>query len=145
MGASLFALIVPNYTFRLSVLRPHMLSIAFLTFSAGILAKGSFRFRLIAMGILSFCFAWSYSNPHFIVIVPLVFALVRIPRDGWRELWLPVMSLGAVLLGLLLHPQFPNSFTIWKVQSWDEGLLFLHGLESNPGPSLQTEEEAGLP
>ena len=26
-----------------------------------------------------------------------------------------------------------------------EGLLFLHGLESNPGSSLQTEEEAGLP
>ena len=30
--------------------------------------------------------------------------------------------------------------------SWRaEGLLFLHGLESNPGSSLQTEEEAGLP
>ena len=26
-----------------------------------------------------------------------------------------------------------------------EALLFLHGLESNPGSSLQTEEEAGLP
>ena len=26
-----------------------------------------------------------------------------------------------------------------------EGLLFLHGLESNPGSALQTEEEAGLP
>ena len=33
-------------------------------------------------------------------------------------------------------------------KSWtrlSEGLLFLHGLESNPGSSLQTEEEAGLP
>ena len=32
-------------------------------------------------------------------------------------------------------------------QKWTqaEGLLFLHGLESNPGSSLQTEEEAGLP
>ena len=27
----------------------------------------------------------------------------------------------------------------------DMGLLFLHGLESNPGSSLQPEEEAGLP
>ena len=25
----------------------------------------------------------------------------------------------------------------------DEGHLFLHGLESNPGSSLQTEEESG--
>ena len=50
-GAPLFSVIVPNYTFRLSVLRPHLLSIAFLTFTAGLLAKGSFRFRLIAMGV----------------------------------------------------------------------------------------------
>ena len=119
LGAPLFSVIVPNYTFRLSVLRPHILSIAFLTFTAGILAKGSFRFRLSVVGVLSFCFAWTYSNPHFIVIIPLVFALARMKSDGWRELWLPLLSLGGVLLGLTLHPQFPNSFIIWKVQSWD--------------------------
>ena len=118
-GAPLFSVIVPNYTFRLSVLRPHILSIAFLSFTTGLLAKGPFRFRLAVVGILSFCFAWSYSNPHFIVIIPLVFALVRLKSGGWRELWLPALSLGGVLLGLLLHPQFPNSFIIWKVQSWD--------------------------
>ena len=33
----------------------------------------------------------------------------------------------------------------WILSSRAEGLLFLHGLESNPGSSLQTEEEAGLP
>ena len=33
----------------------------------------------------------------------------------------------------------------WCTQGLFEGLLFLHGLESNPGSSLQTEEEAGLP
>ena len=119
LGAPLFSVIVPNYTFRLSVLRPHILSIAFLTFTAGLLAKGSFRFRLAVVGVLSFCFAWSYSNPHFIVIIPLIFAVSRLKSGGWRELWLPVLSLGGVLLGLLLHPQFPNSFVIWKVQSWD--------------------------
>ena len=119
LGSPLFAVIVPNYTFRLSVLRPHILSIAFLTFTAGILAKGPFRFRLIVTGILSFCFAWSYSNPHFIVIIPLVFAIARIKDSGWRELWLPALSLGGVLLGLAFHPQFPNSFLVWKVQSWD--------------------------
>ena len=118
-GSPFFSVIVPNYTFRLSVLRPHILSIAFLTFTTGILAKGSFRFRLAVTCVLSFCFAWSYSNPHFIVIIPLIFAVSRLKSGGWRELWLPVLSLGGVLLGLLLHPQFPNSFVIWKVQSWD--------------------------
>ena len=33
----------------------------------------------------------------------------------------------------------------WESGWAAEGLLFLHGLESNPGSSLQTEEEAGLP
>ena len=32
----------------------------------------------------------------------------------------------------------------WGSQEGCQG-LFLHGLESNPGSSLQTEEEAGLP
>lgn len=118
-GSPFFAVIVPNYTFRLSVLRPHILSIAFLTFTTGILAKGSFRLRLITVFALSFCFAWSYSNPHFIVIIPLVFAIARLKDDGPRELLLPLLSLGGVLLGLTIHPQFPNSFIIWKVQSWD--------------------------
>ena len=40
-----------------------------------------------------------------------------------------------VVKALLLHP--PSSRA--------EGLLLLNGLESNPGSSLQTEEEAGLP
>ena len=31
---------------------------------------------------------------------------------------------------------------IYVTSSRAEGLLFLHGLESNPGSSLQTEEEA---
>ena len=119
LGSPFFAVIVPNYTFRLSVLRPHVLSITILTFTTGLLAKGSFRFRLTVVGVLSFCFAWSYSNPHFIVIVPLVFALARLKSGGWRELMIPALSLGGVMLGLLLHPQFPNSFIVWKVQSWD--------------------------
>ena len=40
LGSPFFSVIVPNYTFRLSVLRPHVLSIAFLTFTTGLLAKG---------------------------------------------------------------------------------------------------------
>ena len=41
-------------------------------------------------------------------------------------------------------PQLEES-TETPPSSRAEGLLFLHGLESNPGSSLQTEEEAGLP
>ena len=43
-----------------------------------------------------------------------------------------------------LAPQLEKTYETPQ-SSGDEGLLFLHGLESNPGSSLQTEEEAGLP
>ena len=51
-------------------------------------------------------------------------------------------------LGLALGSQFFPSGCEGKLGvalERAEGLLFLHGLESNPGSSLQTEEEAGLP
>ena len=41
-----------------------------------------------------------------------------------------------------LEPQLENTHET-PPSSRAEGLLFLHGLESNPGSSLQTEEEAG--
>ena len=45
---------------------------------------------------------------------------------------------------VLLKPGLEN-FEHYFTSARAEGLLFLHGLESNPGSSLQTEEEAGLP
>lgn len=120
-GSLLFSLIVPTFTFRLSLLRPHVLSIACLMFTTGLMVHKSFRFRLFAISILSFFFAWTYSNPHFIVIVPLVFSSIHAFKNdgGKRELLIPLVSFVAVMLGLIIHPQFPNSFLIWKTQSWD--------------------------
>ena len=67
----------------------------------------------------------------------------------------------AILLILAPHEMLPEILVVprektpWAPQleenpetplsSRAEGVLFLHGLESNPGSSLQTEEEAGLP
>ena len=58
----------------------------------------------------------------------------RLPRvhGSYEQLW------AGRALQLEETPETPPS-------SRAEGLLFLHGLESNPGSSLQTEEEAGLP
>ena len=52
-----------------------------------------------------------------------------------REAWL------AAVYGVAQSQETPET----PPSSRAEGLLFLHGLESNPGSSLQTEEEAGLP
>ncbi len=117
-GSLLFAAICPNWTYRLVMLRPHIASIACFLFAAGFLAQGTFRKKLIGITVFSFFYSWLYSNPHFIVIPVLVYAVFAF-RENRKNLLLPLCSLGAVLLGLLIHPQFPNSFTIWKLQSWD--------------------------
>ena len=110
----------PNVMFRMLMLRPHILSIILMLVLCGFLCSGSYRLRLTSVCILSLIYTWSYSNPQFIVIPVICFALAGLPSDGWKKsLLLPVCTLGCVLLGLLIHPQFPNSFIIWKVQSFN--------------------------
>ena len=119
-GGLLFPLVAPNWCFRLVMLRPHVLSVAFFLLICGILSrKMPLKWRYILVALLSFFYCWSYSNPHFIVIPVLFFAVFQLFRDGWRVIFLPFVSLASVLAGLVIHPQFPHSFRIWKLQSWD--------------------------
>lgn len=118
-GSLFFTLISPTWTYRMSMLRPHIVSAGCFLLACGLLNGGSLKARAIWVGVLSFLYSWTYSNPHFIVIPVLVFSLFALRRDGVKVLLLPLISLSAVLLGLLTHPQFPNSFKIWKIQSWD--------------------------
>ena len=118
-GSLFFVLISPTWAYRISMLRPHVVSAACFLLACGLLNGGTLKVRVIEIGVLSFLYSWTYSNPHFIVIPVLVFSLFSLGREGLKILLLPLISLAAVLLGLLAHPQFPNSFKIWKVQSWD--------------------------
>ena len=119
IGSLLFATIAPNWTYRMVMLRPHVVSIACFLTAAGLLAESRFRVKLLTMTALSLVYSWTYSNPHFIVILPLVYACFAWRKERPRVFLLPLCSLCAVLFGLLVHPQFPNSFLIWKIQSWD--------------------------
>lgn len=118
-GSLLFTLLTPTWTYRMAMMRPLIVSIAFFLLICGLLERGSLKARFIQVAVISFLYSWTYSNPHFIVIPVLVFSLFALARDGVRILLLPLVSLVSVLLGLLAHPQFPNSFKIWKLQSWD--------------------------
>ncbi len=115
----LMPLIIPNFLFRFLMMRPHVLSIAYLLLICALLCKGSLRFRILAAGIVSLFYTWSYSNPQFILIPALVFAPVCWKTDSWKCLWIPLAALTGVFFGLLIHPQFPNTFFIWKIQSFD--------------------------
>ena len=119
-GGLLLPFSAPNWTYRLVMLRPHVLSLAFILFIIGFMArKMSFKWRCIVVGVTSFLYCWSYSNPHFIVLPVLFFSLFQFRNEGKKVLLLPLLSFVSVMLGLILHPQMPNTFKIWKLQSWD--------------------------
>jgi len=105
--------------FRMLMLRPHILSLILMLLLCGLLAGGTHRSRLGWTLLISFVYAWSYSNPQFILIPVCCFAGAWFPRDGWKSLLLAAAGILGILLGLLIHPQFPNTFIIWKVQSFD--------------------------
>lgn len=111
-------LLAQNGLERLAVLRPHLFSIALLALMFAFLTQENARKRLWLVFALSFVYAWSYSNPHFIVIPVLIRAFFQLPREHWKAFFLPLAALAGVALGLTAHPQFPNSFLIWKIQSF---------------------------
>ena len=68
------------------------------------------------------------------------------PWTAARQASLSITNSRSLLKLMSIESVMPsNHLIIWRASSRAEGLLFLHGLESNPGSSLQTEEEAGLP
>ena len=109
----------PNVLFRMLMLRPHILSLILMLLLCGLLARGPLRAGAVWTLLISLVYAWSYSNPQFILIPVCCFAAVRFPADRWKSFLLPAAAVLGILLGLLIHPQFPNTFIIWKVQSFD--------------------------
>lgn len=104
-------------TVRLFMLRSHVFSAALLCIMIFLLARrppGKRTFLYTAA--LSFLYAWSYSIPFFILIVPCAFAFFRSMKKGGAAEWLfPVWSAAGVLSGMILHPQFPaNLLILWR-------------------------------
>ena len=122
----------PNVMFRVLMLRPHVFSLTLMLVLCGLLVRGSLRWKLGWALVIALIYTWSYSNPQFIVIPVLFFAAADLPANGWKSLLPVAAAVLGVILGLLIHPQFPNTFIIWKVQTIDAlfGPLLTEGVRS---------------
>ena len=113
----------PVFSQRLLALRPHVLSIALMLLFFALMLRTQ-GWKSLAIGVIAgFSMAWCYSNPHFILVPACAVALAKAMKGegGGRLLnfLLPVSAFCGILLGYLLHPQFPNNFIIWKTQCVD--------------------------
>ncbi len=113
------------FTFRLLLIRPHLLAVALLLLSC--IAFSRIR-RLwdgwlgILFGIL---FVWSYSNPHFLLMTAGAFGAAWFFRDKQRGCIIFFSALIGLLAGFVLHPQCPNTFINWKIQCIDVPLFMM--------------------
>ncbi|MBE6404529.1 MAG: hypothetical protein E7040_00745 [Lentisphaerae bacterium] len=117
LGVALFS---PLFTYRLLMIRPHVLSMALMMLSCGFLFQGPGKWKtvLIIFG-MGWLFAWTYSTPHLLVVTAIAFGIAYFPKEKFRAL-LPILSSAAgIFCGLLIHPQSPNTLTLWKIQGID--------------------------
>lgn len=139
----LLAVAVPRLTERLIDLRPHILAMTLFAltvccFSRPALMRG-YR-RWITCFVAGILFGYCYSNPHFVVMPVGAYMLAELwGKRDWRAVFLPLAALAGVALALVLHPQFPNTFLIWKIQCVD---VIVAMLQSDPvlrgGSELQS-------
>ena len=113
---AILVMLCPFFTQRLLMLRPHVLAITIMLAYCWHLTGARRLWLSFAFGVLT---AYAYSNPHFILLPAAVFGALMIRRNA-RMAWLvPLATLGGLLAGLTLHPQFPNTFILWKIQCVD--------------------------
>ena len=140
----LFAVLSPPLTERLMAIRPHVLAIALFALTTAALCTPALMRgwrKWLTFFLAGLAFGYCYSNPHFVLMPAGAFALAAvIANREWRALLLPVVSLVGVAVALTLHPQFPNSFLIWKIQ----GLEVVWGMLSpGSGPIGGSELTSG--
>jgi len=117
-------------------LRPHLLAMTLFCLTVATLNTPSLVRRrrkyltALAAGIL---FGYTYSNPHFVLMILGAYALTRFIRSRRWQIWLmPAAGIAGVVFALTLHPQFPTSFYIWELQ----GVEVLKNLFSPAGDTV---------
>jgi hypothetical protein len=126
----------PYFIFRLSMTRPHVLSLIFLLILARLLHRRAYRW----LGVMGVVYALGYSAPQLILIQVVCFnigLIVAGEKWDWRTVLFPSAGL---LAGFLIHPNCPNNFRLWVVQNFYAPFHAwgLKGVELSQGSELDS-------
>ncbi|MBQ9770839.1 MAG: hypothetical protein IJW23_03345 [Lentisphaeria bacterium] len=132
------ALLTPLFTYRLLMIRPHVLSMALMMLACGFLFQGPGKWKTVFITFgMGWLFAWTYSTPHLLIVTAAGFGIAYFPKEKYRA-FLPVAAAAAgIFCGLLIHPQSPNTFILWKIQGIDALLAPTAGLGNGLIPIAQ--------
>jgi len=113
---AILVVMCPFFTQRLLMLRPHLLSMIIMLIFCWHLTRARKSWPAFVFGFFT---AYAYSNPHLILVPAVVFAALTFRRNRRMAALIPLATLGGIVAGLTLHPQFPNTFELWKIQCVD--------------------------
>jgi hypothetical protein len=100
------------FIWRINVDRPQVLSVTLSLWAVYFLLRGSW----LPLGLLSVVYALSYTAPHVVVVYALLGGVASLVlRQRW-DLRLLVAPIVGILVGSLIHPQFPENFAAWRIQ-----------------------------
>ena len=142
----LYISLAPGFANRLLMLRPHNLSIVILLFATWFFPKVTTWKQLWIPVLFSFLFVYSYSNPHFILIPAFVWGGFLVVKKKYKLASSVVgITFLSLLLAMFIHPQFPNTFILWKVQCVDvvREIIF-GGYDIGIGPELKSPDSKWL-
>jgi hypothetical protein len=133
--APLLVFISPEFFQKLITIRPSLLSIILFSLMVFILISNlSFKKKMVLIFIMGWCYSLCYSMPHILLIPLSVYFISFYFRDrkkiNIKYILFPVIGLLGILVGLTVHPQFPNTFIISYIQGITVGLKTL-GICSN--------------
>ena len=132
-----YVLLVPGFRNRILMLRPHHFAIIFMLLSSWAFIQIDSHKKLWIPALFAFLFVYSYSNPHFLLIPAASTAVVFILNKNFKlAVSLFVVSILSLLAFMTIHPQFPNTFIVWKIQCID---VIIEAIKANrlKGVSLE--------
>ncbi len=133
------------FLFRLSLTRPHLLSMGLTVLAAHLLLR---RHRW-GLGLLALVFPLAYTAAHMLICLLAVYLAACALRRVRIDWWLVPAVVGGTLLGLVLHPNREHIFGFWLMQNVEVvanayRLPALLGTEFQPPSGRQLVWDSGL-
>jgi hypothetical protein len=133
--APLLVFISPVFIQKLIIIRPALISIILFSITIFILiSESSFKRKIFYIFIMGWLYALCYSVPHIILLPLFIYFISRLFRKGTKGnlkyILFPCFGAIGILVGLTIHPQFPNTYLNWYIQGF-QVVLKMFGLSSS--------------
>jgi len=127
---SLMGLCTSGYfLYRINITRPQTLSILLSMLVVHFQLNKKYKTILIATAL----YTLAHTGAHISIIYAIIIAVAEYWRDRTINWKVPVYTLAGFLIGMLVHPNFPNNITGWYIQNINVFVVAWSGAKSELG------------